>query len=145
MKKENQVARQLLFECVVQNLRRASRVVSRRYEDALRPVNLTSSQFTILQSLHVRNNLPQGIMADVLGFEQTTISRLIKPLERRGLISLGTDPKDKRGKLVSLTTQGEKLFAEAKELWRTEQDKSLSRIDEEDWAVVKDVLRQLSD
>lgn len=141
----NKTPDQIRFECVVQNLRRASRLVSRRYEDALRPVNLTSSQFTILQSLSGRKGLPHGVMADVLGFEQTTLSRLLKPLIKRELVRLEPNPNDKRGRMVILTAQGENTFAKAKTLWQTEHDKSLNQVDDHDWETVKRILHTLSD
>ena len=133
------------FECVVQNLRRASRLVSRRYERALKPVNLTSSQFTIFQSLAGRAGLPHGLMAEILGFEQTTLTRLLKPLEKRGLVLIEPNPKDRREKIVKQTKQGEELFKEAKRLWRVEQNKSLGELDDAEWVAMKAALKRLSD
>lgn len=132
------------FECVVQNMRRASRLISRRYEEAFRSVNLTSSQYTILQSLSGRQGIPHGLMAEILGFEQTTLSRLLKPLKNRNLLRIIPSPEDKRQRMVSITPEGEVLFAEAKTYWQREQDESLSRIDDEEWQLMKRILGKLS-
>lgn len=132
------------FECVVQNLRRASRLISRRYEEALRPINLTSSQFTILQALSGRKGLPYGMMSLILGFEQTTLSRLLKTLEKRGLLVARQDPEDRRSRIVSITTAGQKHFDEAKALWQIEHDKSLARMTGKEWSAVKSALSKLS-
>ena len=136
--------RQWEFECVVQNMRRASRLISRRYEEALRPVNLTSSQYTILQSLSGREGIPHGLMAEILGFEQTTLSRLLKPLESRNLLKTVPSPKDRRQRLVAITAEGEALFAEAKSHWQREHDESLSRMNEKEWQIMKRLLGRLS-
>ncbi len=133
------------FECVVQNMRRASRLISRRYEEALRPVNLTSSQFTILQSLNGRKGIPLGLMAEILGFEQTTLSRLLKPLEKRGLLIVQKNPKDRRQKIASITNTGENLFAEAKIHWQREHDESLARMKQDDWLMMQSVMSRLSE
>lgn len=132
-------------ECVVQNMRRASRLISRRYEEALRPVNLTSSQYTILQSLSGREGIPHGLMAEILGFEQTTLSRLLNPLEKRGLLKMVPNPDDRRQRFVTITSEGEALFSEAKRYWQYAQDECLSRMDDREWQSMKQVLNKLSD
>ena len=132
------------FECVVQSIRRAARLLSRRYEEALRPVNLTSSQFSILQALRNRNGLPQGTMAEILGFEPTTLTRILRPLEKRKLIKVVPTPNDQRRRMVSITKEGDALFVEAKHLWQREHDESLSRMDPVDWKSMKQVLGELS-
>ena len=134
----------LEFECVVQNLRRASRLITRRYEDALRPVNLTSSQYTILTALSGRDGIPHGMMADILGFEQTTLTRLIAPLKKRKLVQSTRNPKDKRERFISITPEGEALFAEAKIYWQREHDESLSRVETDEWQRMKQMLAELS-
>ena len=141
---ESNQKRQWEFECVVQNMRRASRLISRRYEEALRPVNLTSSQYTILQSLSGREGIPHGLMAEILGFEQTTLSRLLRPLESRNLLKAVPNPKDRRQRLIAITTQGEALFREAKTIWQREHDESLSRMNDDEWRIMKNVLGRLS-
>ena len=132
------------FECVAQTLRRASRLISRRYEDALRPVNLTSSQYTILQSLKGREGLPFGVMAEILGFDQTTLTRLLKPLVKRELITTVSDAEDRRRRSVCITSDGTALFARAKRLWQREHDESLNRISARDWQTMQRVTRELS-
>ncbi|MEM8797050.1 MAG: MarR family transcriptional regulator [Pseudomonadota bacterium] len=106
---------------------------------------MTASQFTIFQSLTGRKGLPQGRMADILGFEQTTLTRLLKPLEKRGLVLIEPNPKDRREKTVRLTKEGEALFKEAKTLWKAEQEKSLDELNDEEWQAVKGALRKLSE
>ena len=84
-------------------------------------------------------------MAEILGFEQTTLTRLLKPLEKRGLVLIEPNPKDRREKIVKQTKQGEELFKEAKRLWRVEQNKSLGELDDAEWVAMKAALKRLSD
>jgi len=133
------------FECVVQNMRRASRLISRRYEEALRPMDLTSSQYTILQALSGRPGIPFGLMAKGLGFDQTTLSRLLQPLKKRSLLELKPNPADGRQRLVCITKAGEGHFRKAKVLWQREHDESLNRMSGKEWNTLKRVLRKLSD
>jgi DNA-binding transcriptional ArsR family regulator len=52
-----------------------------------------------------------GGLADSLGMDRTTITANLKPLERRGLLSVRRDKGDVRVKLVFLTAAGQSLLA----------------------------------
>lgn len=132
------------FECVAQNLRRAARLITRRYEDALRPVDLTASQYTILHALAGGRKVPQGLLAEVLGFEQTTMTRLIALLTKRGLISVLPDPNDKRGRRLGISEQGLQLFNAAWPLWKRVHDNTLQRMTETEWQTVRKTLNTIT-
>jgi DNA-binding MarR family transcriptional regulator len=132
------------FDCVAQNLRRAARLVTRRYEEALRPVDLTASQFTILQALQGGRKVPQGMLADILGFEQTTMTRLGALMLKRTLITSEPDPDDKRGRLLSISKEGAALYEQAAPLWQNAQDITLGRMPLDAWHGVRKALKTLS-
>jgi DNA-binding MarR family transcriptional regulator len=50
--------------------------------------------------------------------DRTTLTAALKPLERRGLVTIEQDPDDKRSRLLALTPAGHRLLAEAFPLWR---------------------------
>jgi DNA-binding MarR family transcriptional regulator len=132
------------FECVAQNLRRAARLITRRYEEALRPVGLTASQFTILQALRGGRELPQGMLAEILGFEQTTMTRLVALMFKRALITVLPDPEDKRGRLLIISPEGRGLYEKAAILWQDAQNLTLKRIPVDEWHSVRNALKTLS-
>jgi DNA-binding MarR family transcriptional regulator len=132
------------FDCVAQNLRRAARLVTRRYEEALRPVDLTASQFTILQALRGGRKIPQGMLAEILGFEQTTMTRLAALMLKRALITSEPDPDDKRGRLLSISKEGTALYERAAPLWQKAQDITLGRMPQDAWQGVRKALKTLS-
>jgi DNA-binding MarR family transcriptional regulator len=132
------------FDCVAQNLRRAARLVTRRYEEALRPVDLTASQFTILQALRGGRKIAQGMLADILGFEQTTMTRLAALMLNRALITSEPDPDDKRGRLLSISKVGAALYEQAAPLWQKAQDLTLGRMPQDAWHGVRKALKTLS-
>lgn len=61
-----------------------------------------------------------GETAAFLMMDRTTLTAAIKALERRGLVAVALDPKDRRGRLISLTEQGRKILDAAKPIWRSE-------------------------
>jgi DNA-binding MarR family transcriptional regulator len=51
--------------------------------------------------------------------DRTTLTAAIKPLEQRGLVTVATDASDRRGRLLSLTTEGKTLLASAVPVWES--------------------------
>jgi len=104
-------------QCLCLFLQRASRAVARRYDEALRPANLSNGQFSLLMAL----NRPQppniGDVSTLLGMDRTTLTANIKPLERRGLLKASVDPKDKRNRRLILTAKGRAALVAALPFW----------------------------
>src|SRR5580698_6000188 len=80
--------------CLCLHTQRAARALARRFDEALRPVGLTSGQFSLMMSLNRPH--PPGIssVAALLAMDRTTLTAALKPLERRGLVEVTTDPAD---------------------------------------------------
>lgn len=60
-------------------------------------------------------------VADLLAMDRTTLTANLKPLERRGLVAIDIDPKDKRSRLLTLTDQGMALLVKAFPIWQKTQ------------------------
>jgi len=131
-------------DCVMFNLRRASRLVARRYEEVLRPLDLKAGQFSLLVALSLHPKTSLGPVADSLGMERTTLTRNLRPLLRRGLIESNPDVNDARVRLLSLTDDGRALLAQARPLWEKAQADSFNRLPSEMWPVTKRNLDALA-
>ncbi len=104
--------------CLCLAVQRAARGLARRFDEALRPLDLTNGQFSLLMSLNRPHPPGIGAVADLLAMDRTTLTAAIKPLERRGLMTIRVDPKDRRGRLLALTQDGRRLLAAAVPIWR---------------------------
>ena len=89
--------------CLCLHMQRAARAVARRFDAAFRPLNLTNGQFSLMMSLNRPAPPPLGAVASLLAMDRTTLTAALKPLERRGLVEIRPDPKDKRSRLLGLT------------------------------------------
>ena len=69
-----------------------------------------------------------GPVADLLAMDRTTLTAALKPLERRGLISIEQDPKDKRGKRLRLTADGMAVLSAALPIWEKTHGEIEARI-----------------
>lgn len=103
--------------CLCLHLQRSARVVARRFDEALRPLDLTNGQFSLLMSLNRPEPARMRGVAGLLAMDRTTLTANLKPLERRGLLKIAVDRDDKRGRLLTLTAKGRALLAAAMPIW----------------------------
>jgi DNA-binding MarR family transcriptional regulator len=103
--------------CLCLHVQRAARVVARRFDDALRPLGLTNGQFSLLMSLNRPKPPSIGSVAALLAMDRTTLTANLKPLERRGLVTVSVDEMDRRNRLMTLTPAGRALLASAVPVW----------------------------
>src|SRR5919197_3967964 len=75
-------------ECACRRLRGAARTVTRLYDEALRPTGLRTTQFTLMVAAELHGEAQISQLADTLNLERTTLTRELKVLEDRGLISV---------------------------------------------------------
>jgi DNA-binding MarR family transcriptional regulator len=106
--------------CLCLHLQRAARAVARRFDEALRPLGLTSGQFSLLMSLNRAEPPTIGRVAEVLAMDRTTLTANLKPLERRNLVEIRIDAADRRSRRLALTSAGRALLAAALPVWRRE-------------------------
>ena len=104
--------------CLCLHLQRAARAVGRRFDAALRPLGLTNGQFSLLMSLNRREPPTIGSVSALLAMDRTTLTADLKPLLRRGLVSVSADDKDRRSRRLGLTGEGRALLAAALPVWR---------------------------
>jgi len=130
--------------CLCLAAQRAARALARRFDDALRPVGLTSWQFSLLMSLNRPERPSMGSVAALLGVDRTTLTASLKRLERRGLVRATVHAVDRRSRRLSLTSAGRKALRAALPIWeRTHEDvdRLLTR---REGAGVRAALRALS-
>jgi DNA-binding MarR family transcriptional regulator len=104
--------------CLCLHLRRAARAVARRFDAALRPLELTNGQFSLLMSLNRPDPASIGSVSALLAMDRTTLTANLKPLERRGLVKVTIDDTDKRTRRLALTPTGRALLVAACPVWR---------------------------
>ena len=104
--------------CLCLHVQRAARALARRFDEALRPLGLTNGQFSLLMSLNRPEPPAMAAVASLLAMDRTTLTAALKPLARRGLVRIASDPADRRSRLIALTTKGMTLLARAVPIWQ---------------------------
>src|ERR687888_442680 len=97
--------------CLCLHLQRSARAVARRFDEVLRPLGLTNGQFSLLMSLNRPEPPSIGSVSGLLAVDRTTLTANLKPLERRGLVTVMVDAADRRSRRLALTPAGRALLA----------------------------------
>jgi DNA-binding MarR family transcriptional regulator len=114
-----QAARRIAKECPGLRAREASRLLSRVFDEALRPVGIQNSQLSVLVAvaMFAEDGANIGALAQALSLDRTTLTRNVQPLEKAGLLRVARSPTDARTRIVVLTRAGERMIDAAYPLW----------------------------
>ena len=115
------------LHCACANLRRASRVITQLYDDALRESGLRSTQFTLLQVLSLKGELTQGDLGQLLAIDSTTLTRTMGGLRARGWIRSRAGD-DRRERHWSLTPAGRRKLMQTRPSWEAVQKRVRARV-----------------
>lgn len=119
--------------CSCAALRQAARHVTQFYDAALAPSGLGLNQFSILSRLETVGPVAIQELAQRLVMDRSTLGHLLRPLQRRRLVTLATDTRDRRSRRIALTAVGRALVAKARPMW-AEAERRFSRTMGEDGA-----------
>lgn len=136
-------AEQISTDCLCLGLRRAARTVSRRYDEALRPLDLNNGQFAMLNVVAALQPAAVQAIADHLAMDRTTVTAALKPLQRRGLLDVAVAAADLRGREVVLTRPGSALLAKALPLWQEAQAQLSQDLGDADLGALRQQLQAL--
>jgi DNA-binding MarR family transcriptional regulator len=128
--------------CVSLILRKATRAVTRRFDEILAPSGLRSTQTAILLEVMIYGPIKLTDLATRLVTDKSTMSRNIRPLEDLGYIKKKI-VKGRR-KHIFITEKGEKILAEVFPLWHNAQNEVLNSIKSEKWKDLAGILCEIS-
>lgn len=110
----------------------------------LRPVGLNNGQFALMMSLNRLEPPTMGAVSRLLAMDRTTLTAILKPLERRGLVRVAVDEKDKRSRRLALTPEGKRVLAAAVPLWEHAQAENEALVTDVEPERLYRILRALS-
>ncbi len=128
--------------CAAYNLRRSARLVTQAFDQALSPVGLKVTQFSLLISFMLAPDSNLAQLAQGLGMDRTTLSRNLRVLERKGLVAMETG-EDRRQHQVKITPAGQKALQQALPLWQQAQERVVGGLGQERWTALAKELRSL--
>lgn len=80
--------------------------LSKMYNDLVQPHGITTSVGFALLNIDVKKGTPSTALGPKMGMEPTSLSRMLKSMEKQGLVFKEANPLDKRSVLIKLTEEG---------------------------------------
>ena len=134
--------REILENCACHKARAAARVVTRAYDEALRPVGLRATQLAVLVAVATDEAISINALAQVLGMDRTTLTRNLRPLEKEGLVARSVEGW-RRSRALKITKKGRSRLREALPLWGRAQHALRKRLGDRNWEAVRNGLDHL--
>jgi DNA-binding MarR family transcriptional regulator len=140
------VAVPALFElpCACQNLRRASRVITRIYDQELAKAEIEITQFGLLTALSLMGEANQKTLSAGFAMDSTTLTRTLGLMLKQGRVRARRG-KDRRERLFSLTAAGKRQLAEAQSYWESAEQKLRRRLGEAGWKSMKEAVSRVTE
>jgi DNA-binding MarR family transcriptional regulator len=132
-----------ILPCACSNLRRAARAATRLYNHELRSTGVELTQLTLLMALSITGETTQGHLGNILALDSTSLTRMLKPLTRRGWINVKAG-KDRRQKFLRLTGSGRDKFEQSREHWQRAQKRLQQALSEPGWTQMGPLLTEVT-
>jgi len=141
---EDQPAETLFdLPCACQNLRRATRIVTRIYDQELRKAGLEITHFGLLTALAATGQANQKKLSAGFAMDSTTLTRTMALLRKKGWVRVRRG-KDKRERLFSLTRAGERRLAEAQPYWELAERRLRQELGDAGWKSMSENVSRLT-
>ena len=132
-----------ILPCMCASFRRASRALTQLYDEALRPVGLRATQFTILQALSLAGEVSQGGLAQILAMDSTTLTRTLRIMGREGWIAERRG-EDRRERLLRLAKAGRHQFKRALPSWEKAQAQLGRQLGDKRWHALMKLTNEVT-
>ena len=109
-------------KCACTRVRRAARALTDSYDEALKPLGLKVTQFSLVRTVDRLGAPSLTGLAQEMALDRSTLGRNVAVLERMGLLDR-SDGADLREWTVALTPRARKLLERAIPLWDAAQER----------------------
>ena len=130
--------------CACQDLRRATRVVTRLYDRELAKAGIEITQFGLLTALALTGEANQKRLSAGFAMDSTTLTRTLGLMLKQGWIRARRG-KDKRERLFSLTPPGRRQLAAAQPFWEAAQRRLRKELGDVGWKNMRQAVSQMTE
>ncbi|HMF15787.1 MAG TPA: MarR family winged helix-turn-helix transcriptional regulator [Gemmataceae bacterium] len=128
--------------CIAVRLRLLNRVVTKLYDDALRPLGLKVSQLNILVATAKLGLGRPARVCEILQLDASTLSRNVERMRARGWLE-AVPGEDARTQPFRLTAQGRRLLEKSVRAWEEAQSQATELLGKEGLALLNEAARKL--
>ena len=125
-------------------LRRCQQIAVSIFLQECRGFDLTPPQFAVLTALARSGPLDQVRLAGFVALDRTTVSVVVRKLERRGLVKRQISETDRRSKLIRVTGSGRHLLADVYPRVEQAQQRMLAPLSEAERRALISILQKMA-
>jgi DNA-binding MarR family transcriptional regulator len=103
------------------------------------------AQYKVLEAINQNSLAKQNMIAEMLDQTEASISRQIKILENKGLITVANVMGNKRARELSLTRVGEDIVRQAEQLLETMQEHAMNGLSFKDQNYLIELFERMLD
>ncbi|RMG20874.1 MAG: MarR family transcriptional regulator [Methanobacteriota archaeon] len=138
----------LVNSCMCTNLRKVSRLITRVYDNRLKPSGININQLALLLTIDGLREEEKGApslseIGESMAMDNSTLSRNLRVLENQDLVQLIPDPDKRTRKSVKITAKGELALQKAFPFWMEVQNEIQEKLGEKNFKEMIDLLHQL--
>lgn len=130
-------------QCPGFQARATARALTRYYNARFKPLGLTAEQFSLLVGIGAQEGATLVDLADSAGVDPTTLSRSVRNLESRDLVT-ATGGRGRAGKQLALTISGRRLMVKALPVWNRAKAELASRMGDEMLRLANQAMAELA-
>jgi DNA-binding MarR family transcriptional regulator len=128
--------------CVAVRLRLLNRVVTKLFDDALRPLGLKTSQLNILVVTAKLGVARPAKVCEILQLDASTLSRNVERMRAHGWLEVAPEA-DARAQPFRLTREGKRLIEKAFPSWQRGQRRAEALLGDKGMDALDEVARKL--
>ena len=126
-------------------LKQTQHLLRLRMDEALRHLDLTTPQYSVLAQLELKPGISNAALARSAFITAQTMHGIVSNLEKRNLVQRKSDPHHGRIRCTELTRHGSKLVRQAHEAIRQVEAQMTATLSEANQALFKELLLECFD
>ena len=131
-------------QCFCMNLRRAANSITEFYDEALKELEISVSQYSLLINLDRMETASTSELAERVHLDRSTLVRNLKPLLSRELIS-DLAKEGTRSHRFTVSSQGAALLEKGRPIWEQAQADIREYLGQEETETLLRLLRKLQE
>lgn len=120
-----------------------SQLLQRAVEEELAPHGLHHGQGRMLNIIRREAPITQVELGRFMDVKAATITNMLKPLAKQGLIERQTDPVTNRAQIVTLTQEGEAAYKQVRNAWARIEKRMRTGLADQDMETAFPILEKI--
>ncbi len=130
--------------CFCINFRQTANTLTKLYNKALEPYNISASQFSLLNEIDYLKECSKTELAYFAKLDRTTVVRNLKILVDKGFVS-DRQGENQRESLIMTTDLGKQIVKDGLAAWKKAQDQVKNQIGRENIPLLKQIFRSINE